>query len=118
MHTVSGKDTFETDRITSVLTVLYHGFHTSILVSLFLNETETVVKKFWILIGLRAKSKPRASSEMRMSSVVTWVFPRIAPLRKLLTGGGKAVHVNRKRFSAESNLIYRIDRPAEGVHTG
>src|SRR5882672_2148039 len=79
MHTVSGKDTFETDRITSVLTVLYHGFHTSILVSLFLNETETVVKNLWILIGLRAKSKPRASSEMRMSSVVTWVFPRIAP---------------------------------------
>jgi hypothetical protein len=45
MHTVGGKDTFETDRIPSVLTVLYHGFHTSILVSLFLSETGTVVKQ-------------------------------------------------------------------------
>jgi hypothetical protein len=34
MRTVGGKDTFETDRVPWVLAVLFHGFHTSILVSL------------------------------------------------------------------------------------
>jgi hypothetical protein len=43
MHTVSGKYTFETDRITSVLPVLHCGFHSGLLISLFLSETETVV---------------------------------------------------------------------------
>jgi len=44
MHTVSGKYTFETDRITSVLTVLHYGLHGDLLVSLMLSETETVVE--------------------------------------------------------------------------
>jgi hypothetical protein len=43
MHTVSGKYTFETDRIPSVLTVLHGGFHSGLLISLFLSEMETVV---------------------------------------------------------------------------
>jgi hypothetical protein len=32
--------------------------------------------------------------------------------------GWKVVHVNRKQFGTESNLIYRIEsnRPADGVH--
>jgi len=41
-HTVSGKNTFETDKITLVLTVLHCGFHSPLLVSLMLSETETV----------------------------------------------------------------------------
>jgi hypothetical protein len=45
MHTVSGKDTFETDRITLVLTVLHCGFHSPLLVSLVLSDTEPVVKQ-------------------------------------------------------------------------
>jgi hypothetical protein len=36
MRTVGGKDTFETDKITSVLTVLHCGFHSPFLVSLML----------------------------------------------------------------------------------
>jgi hypothetical protein len=44
MHTVSGKDTFEPDRITLVLPVLHRGFHGGLLlISLFLREMETVV---------------------------------------------------------------------------
>jgi hypothetical protein len=44
-HTVSGKNTFETNKITWVLTVLHCGFHRPLLVSLRLSETETVVEQ-------------------------------------------------------------------------
>jgi hypothetical protein len=45
MRTVGGKGTFETDRITLVLPVLHCGFHSPLLVSLMLSETETEVEQ-------------------------------------------------------------------------
>ena len=45
VHTISGKETLEPDRITSVLPVLHRGFHSPLLVSLMLSETETVIEQ-------------------------------------------------------------------------
>jgi hypothetical protein len=68
----------------------------------------------------RISSKPRASSEMRTPSVVVCSFSQNCTRAQAPKGGWKAVHMNRKRFGTESNLMYRIgsNRPAEGVLRG
>ena len=57
---------------------------------------------------------------MHVSSVAVCDFSQKCACAEAATEVWKAVYVNRKRFGAESNLIYRIEsnRPAEGVHIG
>ena len=47
-----------------------------------------------------------------MSSVVVCGFSQNCTPAQAPTGGWKAVHVNRKRFGAESNLIYFVPLPS------
>ena len=64
--------------------------------------------------------KPHAYAKMYLSSVVVCSFSQKCACAEAATEAWNAVYVNRKRFGAESNLIYRIEsnRAVEGLHTG
>jgi hypothetical protein len=72
------------------------------------------------ILANQISSKPRTESTMCLSSVAVCGFAQNCACAEAATEVWRAVYMNRKRFDAESNLIYRIEsnRPAEDVYTG
>jgi len=96
-YTISGKITFETDKKTLVLTVFHCSFHSPLRISYIT----------WDGNGDRTDVHP-ASDVPNMRWVcpllLSVFFQELHPCTSSL-GRWSAVHVNRKRFDAESNLI-------------